>query len=231
MAFGIFFGKMVFGGFGKNVFNPALVGRVFIYVNFPQFMTIYWNEAANGFPAGFGTFLTRGLDSLTEATPMTMFKLDGSLESVNAMLLGNIPGVIGETSKVLIIIAAIYLIVKKVASWEIMAGSTLGFVALSLILRAMGVTTVPDPISGILMGGFLFGTVFMATDPISAAKTTLGKWIYGVIIGVVTVIIRGFALFAGGVMFAILIGNTFAPIIDYAINAAKARKKEARANG
>lgn len=107
----------------------------------------------------------------------------------------------------------------------------MGFVALSLILRAMGVTTVPDPISGILMGGFLFGTVFMATDPISAAKTTLGKWIYGVIIGVVTVIIRGFALFAGGVMFAILIGNTFAPIIDYAINAAKARKKEARANG
>ena len=162
---------------------------------------------------------------------MTMFKLDGSLESVNSMLLGNIPGVIGETSKVLIIIAAIYLIVKKVASWEIMAGSTLGFVALSLILRAMGVTTVPDPISGILMGGFLFGTVFMATDPISAAKTTLGKWIYGVIIGVVTVIIRGFALFAGGVMFAILIGNTFAPIIDYAINAAKAKKKEARANG
>lgn len=231
MAFGIFFGKMVFGGFGKNVFNPALVGRVFIYVNFPKFMTIYWNEAANGFPGGFGTFLTRGLDSLSEATPMTMFKLDGSLESVNSMLLGNIPGVIGETSKVLIIIAAIYLIVKKVASWEIIAGSTLGFVALSLILRAMGVTTVPDPISGILMGGFLFGTVFMATDPISAAKTTLGKWIYGAIIGVVTVIIRGFALFAGGVMFAILIGNTFAPIIDYAINAAKARKKEARANG
>lgn len=230
IAFGIFFGKMVFGGFGKNVFNPALVGRVFIYVNFPQYMTIYWNEALKGFPAGFGTYLTRGLDSLSEATPMAMFKMDGALESVQTMLLGNIPGVIGETCKVLIIIGAIYLIIKKVASWEIMASSVLGFVVLSVILRAMGVTSVPDPINGMLMGGFLFGTVFMATDPISAAKTTLGKWIYGSIIGIVTVIIRGFALFAGGVMFAILIGNTFAPIIDYAINAAKASRKEARAN-
>lgn len=231
IAFGIFFGKMVFGGFGKNVFNPALVGRVFIYVNFPQSMTIYWNEALTGFPGGFGTYLTRALDSVTEATPMTAFKVSGHIESMQSLILGNIPGVIGETCKVLIIIAAIYLIIKKVASWEIMLSSIIGFTVLSIALRAFGVTSVPDPINGILMGGFLFGTVFMATDPISAAKTSTGKWLYGIIIGVVTVIIRGFALFAGGVMFAILIGNTFAPIIDYCVNAVKKRKKEARADG
>ena len=229
IAFGIFFGKMVFGGFAKNVFNPALVARVFIYVNFPQQMTIYWNKAVGGFPGGFGTYLTQSLDSMTQPTPMTAFKVNSAFETIPTMLLGQIPGVIGETCKVLIIIGAIYLIYKKVASWQIMAGSVLGFCVLSLIFNAVGVTSVPNPIYGMLMGGFLFGTVFMATDPVSAAKTPIGKWIYGFIIGIVTVIIRGFALFAGGVMFAVLIGNTFAPIIDYCVNKVKANKK-AKAN-
>lgn len=225
IAFGIFFGKMVFGGFAKNVFNPALVARVFIYVNFPQQMTIYWNKAVGGFPGGLGTYLTKSLDSMTQSTPMTAFKVHSTFETIPTMLFGQIPGVIGETCKVLIIIGAIYLIYKKVASWQIMAGSVLGFCALSLVFNAMGVTSVPNPIYGMLMGGFLFGTVFMATDPVSAAKTTIGKWIYGFIIGIVTVIIRGFALFAGGVMFAVLIGNTFAPIIDYCVNKVQANKK------
>ncbi len=106
-----------------------------------------------------------------------------------------------------------------------MAGCIIGFAGISLAFNVMGVDAVPNPIIGMLSGGFLFGTVFMATDPISAAKTPEGKWIFGIIIGAVTVIIRGFALFSGGVMFAILIGNTFAPIIDYAINAQKKKAK------
>ena len=118
------------------------------------------------------------------------------------------------------------MIYKKVASWEIMAGCVLGFTALSSALYFAGVPSVPNPLYGIVAGGFLFGSVFMATDPISATKTKEGKWIYGIIIGLVTVIIRGFALFAGGVMFAILIGNTFAPIIDESIKAYKTYKKE-----
>ena len=89
----------------------------------------------------------------------------------------------------------------------------------------MGVESVPNPVYGMLIGGFLFGTVFMATDPISAAKTIPGKWLYGIIIGVVTVIIRGFALFSGGMMFAIIMGNLFAPIIDYAVRKRTAQKK------
>ncbi|WP_100065150.1 RnfABCDGE type electron transport complex subunit D [Miniphocaeibacter massiliensis] len=225
IAFGVFFGKMVFGGFGKNIFNPALVGRVFVYINFPNPLTIAWNEAASGFPGGFGVFTLPNIDALSTATPMLAFRNEGIFSDIINLFIGNIPGAIGETSKILIILAGIYLIYKKVASWQIMAGSILGFAALSTVFYLIGIESVPNPLYGILFGGFLFGTVFMATDPISAAKTVPGKWIYGIIIGVVTVIIRGFALFSGGMMFAILIGNTFAPIIDYAVKKIKARKK------
>lgn len=233
IAFGIFFGKMVFGGFGKNIFNPALVGRVFVYINFPNPLTIAWNEAAKGFPGGFGAFTLPHIDALASATPMLAYKNEGMFTEIMNLFIGNVPGAIGETSKILIILSAIYLIYKKVASWEIMAGSVLGFTVLSSIFYFMGVKSVPNPLYGMLMGGFLFGTVFMATDPISAAKTVPGKWIYGLIIGIVTVIIRGFALFSGGMMFAILMGNIFAPIIDYVVRKRKASKKakEAMING
>lgn len=226
IAFGVFFGKMVFGGFGKNIFNPALVGRVFIYINFPNPLTIAWNEVAAGFPGGFTSMAFQHIDSVSTATPMLLFRNEGGTTELLKLFLGNVPGVIGETSKLLIILAGIYLIYKKVASWEIMAGSIGGFAVLSLILNAMGFESVPNPLYGMLIGGFLFGVVFMATDPISAAKTVPGKWIYGIIIGVVTVIIRGFALFSGGTMFAILIANCFAPIIDYVAKSMKSKKKK-----
>lgn len=227
IVFGVFFGKMVFGGFGRNVFNPAIVGRCFVYINFPEPLTIHWNQVASlgDFPGGFTTWMFPQIDAVSTATPLLAFRNEGSVSEFMDLLVGSVPGVIGETSKILIILAAIYLIYKKVASWQIMAGCVVGFTGLSLIFNAAGVAQVPNPIYGMLAGGFLFGTVLMATDPISAAKTPLGKWLYGIIIGVVTVIIRGFALFSGGVMFAILIGNTFAPIIDYAIRQQKKRKK------
>ena len=225
IAFGVFFGKMVFGGFGKNVFNPALVGRAFIYINFANPLTIFWNEAAKGLPGGFGNFIMPHIDAVTTATPMLLFRNEGGLTEMVNLLIGNVPGVIGETSKILILLSAAYLIYKKVASWQIMAGTVIGFTALSSIFYFMGVESVPNPVYGMLIGGFLFGTVFMATDPISAAKTIPGKGLYGIIIGVVTVIIRGFALFSGGMMFAIIMGNLFAPIIDYAVRKRTAQKK------
>lgn len=225
MVFGVFFGKMVFGGFGRNIFNPALVGRVFVYINFPNPMTIHWNKALSGLPGGFAHYITPIIDDLSSATPMIDFKNNGVLPGIGDLILGKVPGVSGEAMKVIILIGAIYLIYKKVASWEIMAGSVVGFAGLSLILSTMGFEQIADPISGMLMGGFLFGTVLMATDPVSASKTVEGKWIYGIVIGLVTVIIRGFALFSGGMMFAILIGNTFAPIVDYGVRALKNRKK------
>lgn len=225
IIFGVFFGKLVFGGFGKNIFNPALVGRAFIYVNFPEPLTIAWNEIAFGIPGGFGTFITNEIDVISKATPMILFKNYNETVDFQSLFFGLIPGSIGETCKVLIILAAIYLIYKKAASWQIMAGSLIGFLATSSILYAFTDLNVSSPIYGMMLGGFLFGTVFMATDPVSAAKTVPGKWIYGIIIGLVTVLIRALSLFNGGMMFAILIGNTFAPIIDYFVKESKSRKK------
>ncbi len=226
ILFGLFFGKLFFGGFGRNIFNPALVGRAFIYVNFPEPMTISWNVASSSFPGGFSTYLTQGIDAVSNATPMIMFKNSGTLADVKSLVIGTIPGAVGETCKILIIISALYLIYKKTASHEIMLGSVAGFTLFSIVMRFSGVN-VANPLYGMMMGGFLFGTVYMATDPISAAKTKTGKWIYGIIIGSVTILIRSISLFNGGMMFAILIGNTFAPIIDYFVKEAGKKKKEA----
>ena len=225
ILFGVIFGKMAFGGFGRNVFNPALVGRAFIYINFPNPMTIVWNEAASGFPGGFTKYLTAGIDAVSEATPMIHYNYTGRITDLSSLFLGNIPGAIGESFKILIILAAIYLIYTKTASWEIMLGCLIGFLSTGTLMYLFydGI----NPIYGMMMGGFLFGTVFMATDPISAAKTKKGKWIFGIIIGVVTVLIRALSLFNGGMMFAILMGNTFAPIIDYFIKEAENKKKKA----
>lgn len=228
IIFGIMFGKEVFGGFGRNVFNPALVGRALVYVSFPAPLTIEWTKAAGGSLGGFTSYVTEGIEAVSQATPMLLFRDTGVLTSFKDLLIGNVSGSIGETSAILIILAAIYLIYNKVASWQIMAGVLIGFTGLNSILYFLGNNQIPNPIFGILAGGLLFGTVFMATDPISAPKTKGGKWIYGVLIGIITVIIRGYALFAGGMMFAILIGNTFAPIIDEGVRYYQKSRKEAK---
>ncbi|WP_229768579.1 RnfABCDGE type electron transport complex subunit D [Tissierella pigra] len=229
IIFGIIFGKEVFGGFGKNVFNPALVARAFVYVCFPAPLTIEWSKSALGFPGGFSTYITEGVEAVSQATPMLLFRDTGKMASLMDLLIGNVSGSIGETSSILIILAGVYLVYKKVASWQIMTGVLVGFTGLSSILYLLGNSQIPSPIFGVLAGGLLFGAVFMATDPISAPKTKEGKWIYGILIGVITVVIRGYALFAGGMMFAILIANTFAPIIDEGVNAYKKHKKESKA--
>lgn len=229
IIFGLFFGKLVFGGFGRNVFNPALVARAFVYISFPNQLTIDWSESAFGGIGALGTYLTDSIEAITEATPMLIFRETGSTAEIMDLLIGNVAGSIGETSAILIILAAIYLIYKKVASWEIMAGCLIGFIALNSILYTLGLGTIPNTLFAILSGGFLFGTVFMATDPISAPKTKEGKWIFGIMVGVISVIIRGFSLFAGGMMFAILISNTFVCILDEGIKSFKKwRKKSAK---
>ena len=128
IIFGIFFGKAVFGGFGRNVFNPALVARAFVYITFPEPLTISWSKVATGFPGGFGTYLTDTIETVSQATPMLMFRDTGQMVSNLDLLLGRVAGVLGETSKILIILAGIYLIYKKVASWEVMAGTFIGYV-------------------------------------------------------------------------------------------------------
>lgn len=229
IIFGVLFGKMVFGGFGKNPFNPALVGRAFIYVNFPEFMTMKWTKPVEGVLGGFTTYLGESIDAITQSTPMLIYRASGDQLPITDLLFGNIAGSIGETSAILIILAGIYLIYTKTAAKETIFSVLAGYVLMSGGFYFAGFEQVLDPLYGLLAGGILFGAVFMATDPISSPKTFEGRIIYGLIIGAVTVIIRGFALFAGGVMFAILIGNTFAPIIDEAVNAIKASRKAKKA--
>lgn len=230
IIFGIMFSKEVFGGFGKNVYNPALAARAFVYVCFPAPLTMGWVRPASGFPGGFATYITQSVDAMAQATPMSIFRETGIYGNFTDLLIGNISGSLGETSAILIILAGIYLIYKKVASWEIMTGVLIGFTGLSGALLLLGNTQVPNILFGLFSGGLLFGTVFMSTDPISAPKTKEAKWIYGILIGIVTVIIRGYSLFSGGIMFAILISNTFAPIMDEGVRHYKKRKKEKKAD-
>ncbi|NLY67537.1 MAG: RnfABCDGE type electron transport complex subunit D [Tissierellia bacterium] len=229
IVFGVFFAKEIFGGFGKNLFNPALVARAFVYISFPEPLTSQWSKVATGFPGGFGVYLTENVDAIARSTPMLTFRETGYLEPLKNLLLGNVAGSLGETCAILIILAGIYLIYKKVAAWQTMAAVFIGFTLTNTFFYLIGSPSIPNPIFGIFSGGFLFGMVFMATDPISSPKTKGGKWIYGILIGIVTVVIRGYALFAGGMMFAILVGNTFAPLIDEIvkyINKIRKEKKE-----
>lgn len=228
IIFGVLFGKMVFGGFGKNPFNPALVGRAFIYVNFPKFLTVEWTQPVDGVLGGFTKYLGTPIDAVTQSTPMLIYRASGETFEWSKIVLGNIAGSIGETSAILIILAAIYLIYTKTASKETIFSVIGGFLVMSGVLYALGFEQIPNPIYGLFTGGILFGAVFMATDPISSPKTKEGRIIYGILIGIITVIIRGFALFAGGIMFAILIGNTFAPIIDEGVNEVKKSRKAKR---
>ncbi|GAU79379.1 RnfABCDGE type electron transport complex subunit D [Fusibacter sp. 3D3] len=225
IIFGVLFGKMVFGGFGKNPFNPALVGRAFIYVNFPKFMTVQWTQPVDGFFGGFTSYLGKPIDAITQSTPMLIYRATGETAPLKDLLLGNIAGSIGETSALLILLMGIYLIYTKAAAKETIFSVIIGFLIMDSAFYFSGFQQVPSPIYGLMAGGILFGAVFMATDPISSPKTFQGRIIYGLMIGCITVIIRGFALFAGGIMFAILIGNTFAPILDEAVIAIKNRKK------
>lgn len=223
IIFGVIFGKMVFGGFGKNPFNPALVGRAFVYVSFPHFMTVEWIEPIKGPLGGLGIY---SIDAVSQATPLLLYRSSGTMLPYKDLFLGNIAGSIGETSAILSILAAIYLIYTKTASKETIFSTIGGFLLFDALFYYLGFSQVPNPLYGLLAGGILFGAVFMATDPISSPKTKEAKIIYGMLIGLITVVIRGFALFAGGIMFAILIGNTFAPILDEAVKYLKARHKE-----
>lgn len=229
IIFGLFFGKLVFGGFGTNPFNPALVARAFVYVNFPEPMTISWTHNAAGFPGGFAHYLLPEIDAITEATPMILFNNTGGTVPFTDMLFGFIPGAIGETATILILLAGAYLIWKKVASWEVMAGGIVTFALLQSFMYFATDVPVVDPAYGLIMGGFLFAMVFMATDPVSCCKTREGKFIFGAMVGLITVLIRALSLFNGGAMFAVLIANTFGPIVDHAVRALKARGKRKEA--
>lgn len=215
---GVLFGKMVFGGFGTNVFNPAIVGRTFVYISFPKEMTVSWVKPFTDFPGGFLHYQTiEAFQKITSASPVGIMKSGETYNHLSNLFWGFIPGSIGETSAFLILLAAIYLIITKTAKWQAMLSCLLSFVLFTALFDSSLTLTY------LLSGGFLFGTVFMITDPISMAKTNAGIWIYGLIVGFLTVFIRKFSLFSEGFMFALLLGNTFMPIIDYTIQKIKVK--------
>ena len=217
ISFGVVIGKEVTGGTGYNVFNPALVARAFIFFAYPGEMTgdPVWSLA----------------DDLTAATPLAVASsvqgenavalVSGAGYSVSDMFFGLIPGSVGGTSTLAVILGAFILIVSRIANWRIMAGGLIGLVATSLLANLLAPASentmlTLSPLYHVVMGGFAFGIVFMATDPVSAAQTNTGRWIYGILIGMLCVMIRVLnQAFVEGVMLSILLGNAFAPMIDY----------------
>ena len=223
IIFGVLFGKGVFGGFGRNIFNPALVGRCFVYISFPVYMTVSWAQPFGGLPGGFLKWST-ATDAITSATPMSLFESGEKVTSYLNLFLGNISGSTGETSALLIILAGVYLVFTKTASWKIMVSCFSSFFLINSIFYFAGLTKM-DPLFAILSGGFLFAVVFMTTDPISAPSEEISKIIYGILIGLLAFVIRTYSIFNEGIMFAILLGNMFGPMIEKNVKEFKARKK------
>lgn len=247
VAFAVMFAKEVFGGFGRNIFNPAMAGRCFVYICFPIALTSTWAPVAKGPLGALGMWTTAvSPDVVTGATPMAYLKTgkivlegggsaeipadvaEGQVERIaptaffRALAFGRISGTMGVTSAILIVIGGVYLFWTKTASRTIILTVVITYAALNLLLHALGVEPVPGALTAVLGGGFLFGAFFMATDPVSAPRTEPAKIVYGVLIGVCALVIRNFSIFNGGLMFAILIGNMFAPIIDEAVRAYRA---------
>jgi Na+-transporting NADH:ubiquinone oxidoreductase subunit B/electron transport complex protein RnfD len=201
-VFGVFFGKAIFGGLGKNIFNPAVVGVLFVTISFPSLITA-------------AEWIHPSIDGFTGATPLTMLNRGGDFTySFMDLFLGNVPGAIGETFRVGIIVLGLALIVLKVADWRIPVaylGSFLGLAALGYWLAP---AAFPDPILSLFVGGIMFGAFFVATDPVTAPIKPWGKIIYGFGLAFFTILIRNFATFQEGVIFAIILMNAIAPLID-----------------
>jgi Na+-transporting NADH:ubiquinone oxidoreductase subunit B len=228
-AFAVLIGKEVFGGTGMNILNPALTARAFAFFAYPTYMS--GDKVWSG--------LTQ-VDGVSSATALGQYATTGTTDfSAWDAFLGIIPGSIGETSTVAILIGAVYLIATGVGSWKIMFSAVLGALTMGLIFNGVADLMIsPEQQSylavpfyyHLVFGGFAFGAVFMATDPVSAAHTERGKWIYGFLVGVFSIMIRVFnPAYPEGVMLAILLMNVFAPLIDHYVVEGNISKRLKRA--
>ncbi|MFI4876730.1 MAG: NADH:ubiquinone reductase (Na(+)-transporting) subunit B [Blastopirellula sp. JB062] len=237
IAFGVLIGKEVFGGTGKNFLNPALTARAFLYFAYPNQITGNVWVAADGF-SGATTLgvLAENTDNPDVGLSQILQGVDGHGITWMQAFLGTITGSMGETSALACLLGALFLILTGVGSWRIMAAVVLGAVATSGAFWLAGVAGFETsalfalpPWWHLVIGGFAFGCVFMATDPVSAAMTEKGKWFYGILVGVLTILIRGVnPAFPEGIMLAILFGNVMAPVIDYFVIQANVNRRMAR---
>jgi Na+-transporting NADH:ubiquinone oxidoreductase subunit B len=226
--FGIILGKEVFGGTGKNFVNPALAGRAFLYFAYPAYMS--------------GDAVWVAVDGYTGATALSSAAADGIAGVVSSGIswwdsfIGLVPGSIGETSTLAILIGGSFLLFAKIANWRIVAGVMIGMVGMSLLFNMVGLAGDTNPMFNVpwywhlTLGGFAFGMMFMATDPVTAAHTNLGRWYFGILVGVMTVMIRVInPAFPEGIMLAILFANIFSPLIDHFVVQANIKRRKQRA--
>jgi len=240
-AFAVIIGKEVFGGTGMNIFNPALIARAFLFFAYPSKMSgeVVWI-------ADLGQKGAHIVDGFSGATPlsvaatgagetahsMNVDQLMGHMPSAFDMFMGFIPGSIGETSKLAILFGAIVLIITGIGSWKVILSTVLGGLGMGLLLNWFGTNPYMQlpAYYHLIMGGFAFGAVFMATDPVSGTQTETGKWIYGFLIGVMAVVIRVLnPAYPEGMMLSILLMNTFAPLIDYYVVQSNIKRRLRRA--
>jgi Na+-transporting NADH:ubiquinone oxidoreductase subunit B len=224
VAFSVILGKEVFGGTGMNIFNPALLARAFIFFSYPAWMTgdNVWTE---GLTAGKNI-----IDGFSGATPLSLCTTGEvtRLPSFMKMFIGSIPGSVGETSTIAILLGAAILIITGIGSWKIMLSVFAGGLGMGLLLNVISANPYMElPFYyHFVMGGFAFGAVFMATDPVTGSQTERGKWIYGFLIGVLSILIRVLnPAYPEGVMLAILLMNVFAPLIDYFVIQSSIKKR------
>lgn len=223
VAFGVLVGKEVFGGTGRNLFNPAILGRCFLAIGFPSVMATTWVRPG---AATWGNVLAGWVippDAITSATPLALAKKADYAPLWN-LFLGNIPGCAGETSAIAILVGGLFLVAVGVANWRTVAAVLGSFTLLNVILHAAAPQAVAPVLFNLLSGGLLFGAFFMATDPVTGPVTLAGKWVFGILIGVITLLIRSFSGYVEGVMFAILFANICAPMIDDVVIKLKCRR-------
>lgn len=243
VAFGVLIGKEVFGGTGMNILNPALTIRAFLFFAYPTWMSgdKVWVHGA----VERDTQIASGanLDAISGETILGSYAQNSTTINYDYwdMFLGFIPGSVGETSKLLIIVGALFLIFTKVGSWRIMLSTVIGALAMGLIFNAVvdagwigetskfyGLMSVPFW-QHLIIGSILFGAVYMATDPVTASQTNKGKWIYGFLIGFISIMIRVFnPAYPEGVFLAILLMNVFAPTIDHYVIQANVKQRMKR---
>lgn len=240
IAFAVVLGKEIFGGTGMNIFNPAMMVRAFLFFAFAAQMSgdaiwVAGNQMAGSAPSYVvdGYSAPTALAVVKSATVNASEALTAKYSHAN-LFLGNIPGSAGEMSKLAVLLGAAWLVITGVGSWRTMVGGVLGLLASAFLLTTLsGATTGPLSLQcweHLLCGGFLFGIVFMATDPVSSPETNTGKWIYGALIGLVTILVRTInPAYPEGTMLAVLLLNAFAPGIDHFVVAANIKRRLTRA--
>ena len=219
-AFSVIIAKEAFGGTGMNIVNPALMARAFLFFAYPSAMS------------GDKVWIAGQPDAFSGATPLGSLIAGDELPSIWTMVWGGMAGSVGETSKIAILLGAVLLVITGIASWRIMASVIIGGLSMGLLFNAIGSTPLMQIpcYYHLLMGGFLFGAVFMATDPVTAAQTNKGKIIYGLLIGIIAVLIRVINnAYSEGMMLAILLMNLFAPLIDHYVIEGNIKRRKRRA--